>query len=423
MRVLWLCNIILPSAAEELHLKASNKEGWLSGICDVVSKNQDFELGVSFPVPQDKDGCSFDKEGINYFGFYEDTAHPEIYDASLETRLKRILDEFKPDMVHIFGTEYPHTLAMCRCMKDRPDKVLVGIQGIVAACAEHYCDGLPARVINRVTFRDFLRQDSIKKQRRKFEKRAANEAAALSLAGNVTGRTPFDLEFTAKSNHNAGYHFMNETLRPEFYEGAWNIDTCEAHTVFLSQGNYPLKGLHTMLEAGGILKERYPDMKIIVAGDNITAHSTLKEKIKLSSYGKYLLELIKKYKLTETVSFIGNVDANTMKAQLLKCSVFVCPSSVENSPNSLGEAMLLGVPSIASEVGGIPRLFKKDVDGLMFESGNYVALADSIDRLWSDGKLALSFSETASMHAHMTHNPELNYKRLLDIYREITECK
>ena len=44
MRVLWLCNIILPSAAEELHLKASNKEGWLSGICDVVKENKDFEL-------------------------------------------------------------------------------------------------------------------------------------------------------------------------------------------------------------------------------------------------------------------------------------------------------------------------------------------------------------------------------------------
>ena len=423
MRVLWLCNIILPSAAEKLNLKASNKEGWLSDICDVVKENRDFELGIGFPVPMDRDGCSFTADGITYFGFYEDTVHPEIYDASLETRLGGILKEFQPDMVHIFGTEFPHTLAMCKCMRHAPEKVLIGMQGIVEACREHYVDGVPERVVNRVTFRDFVKHDSIKQQREKFAKRAVHEAEALKLVGHVTGRTPFDLEFTTGINHNARYHFMNETLRPEFYEGAWKIDECETHRIFLSQGNYPLKGLHYMLQAAGILKDKYPDMKIYVAGDKITARKTVKDKIKISSYGKYLLELIRENGLKDMVIFTGSLTAEEIKEQLLKASVFVCPSSIENSPNSLGEAMLLGVPCVAAEVGGIPGLFKKDVDGLMFARGDYKELAYCIDTMWSDTAMAISSGETASMHAHTTHNPELNYKRLLEIYGEITECK
>lgn len=423
MRVLWLCNIILPSAAEELHLKASNKEGWLSGICDVVRENRDFEPGIAFPVPQSLDGCSFDKEGIHYFGFYEDTAHPETYDSSLETRLRGILKEFEPDMVHIFGTEFPHTLAMCRCMQDRPERVLVGIQGVLEIYKDHYFDGLPSRVINRVTFRDFIRKDSLRQQQKKYADRAVNEVEALKIAGNVTGRTPFDLEFTAGVNHNARYHFMNETLRPEFYEGGWDIDMCEPHRIFLSQGNYPIKGLHVMLKAADILRDKYPDIKIIVAGDKITAYETLKDRLKISSYGKYILELIREYGLQDMVSFTGSLTGEGIKEQLLKCGVFVCPSSIENSPNSLGEAMILGVPCVAAEVGGIPGIFKKEADGLCFENGDYKGLAECVDRIWSDEALALSFSEKASMHAHITHNPDLNYKRLLEIYSEIAECR
>lgn len=423
MRVLWLCNILLPSAAETLHLKASNKEGWLSGICDVVKSNHEFELGIAFPVPADLDGRSFDKDGITYFGFYEDTVNPEVYDAAIEGRLQKILDEFKPDMVHIFGTEYPHTLAMCKCMRHRASKVMVGIQGVVAECAAHYLDGVPKRVVDRVTFRDFVRHDSLKKQKKKFELRAVNEVEALKIAGNVTGRTPFDLNYTTNINPETKYHFMNETLRSEFYEGAWNIDECETHSIFLSQGNYPLKGLHTMLKAAGLLKSKYADLKIYVAGDKITGHKTLKEKIKISSYGKYLLELIKKYGLEDIVEFTGNITASEMKERMLKANVFVCPSSIENSPNSLGEAMLLGVPCIASNVGGISGIFKADVDGLIFAGGDVKGLAEAVDKMFSNDALMIECSEKASMHAHITHNPDVNYKRLIEIYREITGCE
>jgi len=421
MRILWLCNIILPDIAIDLGLKPSNKEGWLSGICDAVKKSHDFELGICFPVSKELNGFKKTVSGIAYYGFYEDTGHPETYDSTIEKSLQRIVDEFKPDVVHCFGTEYPHTLAMCRCLKDTPDKILIGIQGILDIYKDHYFDGLPQYVIDRVTFRDFLRKDSLKLQQHKYAKRAVNEIEAVRLAGNVTGRTPFDYEFCIRENPNVKYHFMNETLRSEFYTGEWKIEKCERYSIFLSQGNYPIKGLHTMLEALDFIKGKYPGVKVYVAGDVITRFNTVKDKIKISSYGKYILELIKKYELEENVIFTGSLDAKGIKNRLLMSNVFVCPSSIENSPNSLGEAMILGVPCITSEVGGIPGIFNGGVDGLSFENTNASELAICIDKIFSSDEVALQYSVNARKHANRTHNPETNYNRLLEIYREI--CK
>lgn len=423
MRILWLCNIVLPDIAKKLGMKASNKEGWLSGVAHAVKESHDFELGVCFPVPKEHAGLRLEEEGIRYYGFYEDTSHPEKYDSSLETELSDILSDYRPDMVHVFGTEYPHNLAMARCMKDKSDRLLVGVQGVMDIYTERFFVGVPKRVINRVTFRDFLRNDSLKTQQDKYRKRSEFEDETARITGNITGRTPFDLDFALRKNPNAKYHFLNETLRPEFYEGKWDEALCEKHSVFLSQGNYPIKGLHFMLEAMPKIIDKFPDAKLYVAGDNVTGHSSFKEKIKLSSYGKYLLELIKKNRLEEHVIFTGNLDAEGMKERLLLSNVFVCPSTCENSPNSLGEAMLLGVPCISANVGGVSGIFKADVDGIMYECEDVDSLANAVTDMWANEEKAQEYSVNASMHAHVTHNSEINYKRLLEIYREITGCE
>lgn len=422
MRILWLCNIVLPDIAKKLGIQASNKEGWLSGVSASVKKSHDFELGVCFPVPQEFDGFYETIDGIEYYGFYEDTSHPEVYDSSLEEKAKKIVEAFRPDMVHIFGTEYPHTLAMARAMEDTPERLLIGVQGVMDIYAEHYFDGLPDYVIERVTLRDFLKKDSLKEQKEKFEKRAAYEDISAVITGNITGRTPFDLDFALRKNHEAKYHFLNETLRPEFYEGQWKEEDIEPHSIFLSQGNYPIKGLHYMLKVMPHVIKKYPDAKLYVAGDNVTRHCGVKDVLKLSSYGKYLLELIKKYKLEKNIEFTGSLDAEGIKARLLKSHVFICPSSIENSPNSLGEAMILGVPCIAANVGGVSGIFRDGADGIMFERGDIKGLYQAIDRMFSNPETVRNYTSNASMHAHITHNPEVNYKRLLEIYREITEC-
>ena len=421
MKVLWLCNIILPKVAAKMGLNASNKEGWLSGASAAAEKGGEFELGICFPVGPENDGF-FLEDGVKYHGFYEDTNRPDVYDPSLCDRLSSIVEKFDPDIVHIFGTEYPHARAMAEVMKDRPERILIGMQGVVAACRDHYLDGLPERVINRVTFRDFVKKDSLKIQKSKFDLRTENEIAALKIAGNVTGRTPFDKQYALGVNPDAKYHFMNETLRQEFYDNALPEEgrkSAEPHSVFLSQGNYPLKGAHMMIKAFAELKKKYPDAKLYIAGDNVTKHANFKERLKLASYDKYLVELINEYSLEDSVVFTGSLPVSEYIDRLSKCSVFVCPSSVENSPNSLGEAMMLGVPCVASNVGGIPGIFEGGRDGILYDYADTDALVTAVSEMFDDEAKAAEFAKNASAHALATHNASANYSRLVEIYKEI----
>lgn len=357
---------------------------------------------------------------MKYYGFYEDIRHEEKYDAALERRMQEILTEYRPDIVHCFGTEFGHTLAAVRAY-NRPERVLVGLQGMCAACAEAYMADVPNYVQKRSTFRDIVRGDNLRQQQQKFAIRGRREKEILRLAGNVTGRTAFDKREAQAVNPNAVYFFMNETLRTSFYTGAWSAKDCEKHSIFVSQGNYPLKGLHYVLLAMPALLREHPDCRLYVAGDIITAHATWKEKLKLSSYGKYLLELLQKGNLGQSVVFLGKSDAQAMKERYLKSNVFVLSSSLENSPNSLGEAMLLGVPCVAAAVGGVPDMLSDGAEGLTYSAGDVAGLTACISRIFNNQQLAEQLSEAAAKRARITHDGNTNYNRLVEIYRTMTE--
>lgn len=424
MRVLWICNIMLPAIGQELNLPYSNREGWLSGIFEkVCGEKPPFTLGICFPLEAEQ---KLTVRGVSCYSFKENLNTSEIYDAGLEDSFTRIFDDFKPDMIHIFGTEFPHALAAVRVFHN-PQKTLIGIQGLCGEIAKAYMAGLPEKVQNQVTFRDLLRKDSIRQQQEKFVQRGKHEAEAILGCGNITGRTRFDREGTAKINPHALYYSMNETMRKEFYEGEWKLADCQEHSIFLGQGDYPLKGMHFVLEALALLLPKYSDARLYIAGNSVIGHSTFKEKLKLPAYGKYLLSLIKKYNLEDKVIMTGKLSAEEMKQQFLKCSVFVCASVLENSPNTVGEAQLLGVPVAASAAGGIPDMITDGKDGLLFPVGNAVKLAEKIEALWNRDRdemghcLAERISAEARKRARMTHDGENNYLRLLEIYKAIGE--
>ena len=472
MKVLWLCNIMLPMIAERLHMEASNKEGWLSGLADAVLEHHrengialsvEFPVGRSFRTEAERSAANYNKasskgrggkendkkaelqpEGIFKavfpvkdtelvcYGFPEDVGHAEIYDKSLEESLKRILDDAAPDIVHCFGTEYPHTLAMCRIFP-RKDRLLAGLQGLCTLCAKAYYANLPQKVVHFITLRDYLKRDSLVRQKEKFEKRGEMEREVIALAGNITGRTGWDRTFVEQLNSKGRYFHMNEILRPEFYESAWEAQRCIPHSIFLSQGDYPLKGLHYVLEALPRILAEYPDARVYVAGNSLVRCASLKEKLKLSAYGKYLIRLLGQNSLEDRVIFLGRLSAGQMRDRYLASHLYVCPSSLENSPNSLGEAMLLGMPCVSADVGGISSLFTQGRDGILYEgfrmeeSGdndgerNRISgrLSEAVLQMWGSPEKMREYGENAAKHAKATHDRDKNYRRLTEVYRTI----
>lgn len=413
---------MLPEYAIHHGLDYSVREGWLTGCLNRIKNGGDSDeeitLGVCFPVKEGGTGGGEDLNGVTYYSFREDLDHPEVYDGTVENRFHVILDDFKPDLVHIFGTEFPHTLAMIRAFGN-PGRVLLGIQGFCGAIAEEYMADIPEEVQNTVTFRDRLKDDSLKQQQEKFKIRAEHERESVMLAGNITGRTAFDKARTGQINPEARYFAMNETMRPCFYEGKWEEKEAEPHSIFLSQGDYPLKGFHFMLEAMPRILEKYPDAKLYVAGNNIMGRSRYPYFLRASAYSKYIKSLISKNRLKKKVTMVGALTDEGMKQQFLESSVFVCPSIIENSPNSVAEAMLLGMPVVAARTGGIPDMITDNKDGILFEKGNVEELAKSVLQIWDEPVIAAVYGENAAKSARVTHDADANYRRLIEIYKTI----
>ena len=451
MKVLWLCNIMIPMIAEQLNLDSTNKEGWISGLLDVVLKKQKgngVELSIAFPAPKilfpaNHEICKKvirqEDAVLNCYGFFEDMSHAEVYDPALEDMMRKIVQDVQPDIVHCFGTEYPHTLAMCRIFPDKK-RLLIGLQGICALYAEAYHADIPDKAFGKVTLRDHVKRDSMTEQQQKFVQRGVMEKESIEIAGNITGRTEWDRLCTRKWNQDARYFNMNEILRPEFYTAQWDPDQCIPHSVFVSQGDYPIKGLHYMLLAMPLILARFPDATLYVAGNSITSYANLKQKLKLSGYGKYLRRLIRENNLENKVKFLGRLNADQMLAAYLRSSLFVCCSALENSPNSLGEAMLLGMPCVSADVGGIPSLFVDGEDGILYEgfrigrnakSGGRAKdddrqlkavakrLAGAVTEMWKNPEKQSEYCRGARKHARRTHNREINYMKLMEIYAKI----
>ncbi len=419
MKVLWICNLMPAMFASATGMRPSNKEGWVSGALETVlkhAKEDGIQLAIAFPM-QREEPMHGKVKGVEYFGFVENTAHPEEYDPALASAIGLICEEFHPDVIHVFGTEFPHTLAMMR-VQEWKKRAVVHLQGVMRRCAEEYFGGLPEEVTSEATLRDVIRKDSLLRQKEKYEMRADNEEQALKLADNACGRTDFDKDFFARIHPDAPYYSLNENLRPCFYEGVWDQENCDLHTIVLSQGNIPLKGAHVMIEALSILKQKYPDIKLCIAGDNIIKGDGPVAYLKRCRYGSYLNSLINKNGLDECVRFMGQLKDTEMKELYLSSGIFVMPSFIENSPNSLGEAMILGMPCVASKVGGIPSM--ASVDEISFVSpGKPDELAQAIEEIFEDRETALKKAAAARKRAALSFDREANYKMLKWMYESI----
>lgn len=427
MKVLWICNIMLPVIARALQRECSNKEGWLTGLMDALLAG-DFpvELGVAFPIAPGQDLLWGTADRVKYYGFREDTGKPERYDPELEKDMREIMGDFQPDILHCFGTEYPHTLAAIR-VYNRPQNSLIGIQGLCAVYAEAYMANIPDKQRNIVTFRDWVKRDSMQRQQEKFRRRGQWEQEAVKLTGHVAGRTDWDRYWTARWNPQVRYHILQETLRPCFYGGEWQYENCRRHSIFMSQGDYPIKGLHYMLDALTAIRRQYPDVHLYVAG-NCLLRKGLSAPLRISGYGKLLEAQIREYELAGHVTFLGSQNAEQMKEQYLHCNAYVCVSSIENSPNSLGEAMLLGVPVVAALVGGVGSMIGPE-EGWLFpgfsadEDGEMQRISRDLQRqvteIFACEERVTERTRKAREHARRTHDREKNLGQLLDLYREL----
>ena len=383
----------------------TDRAGWINSTVHYLENEKNIEL--TYLVPKQANESLQTIRLINTMTFCQ-FAYATVED------IKPFFLNNHFDVIHVFGAEYTYIKDIYSFLP--LERTLFYIQGLIEPYYERYLADL-----DQFKEMDPITLAVIRYTAKLFRKRGEGESLVYPNAKHVAGRTAWDKAYVDKVNKDYTYHYLSESLRDSFYEGkTWDRTTCVPHTIFMSQGNYPIKGLHMALRIMKRVKEDYPDIVLNVGGPNLYTETSLATKLGIS-YVSFIKRLIRTYKLEENVHFLGMLDEKQVKDQLLKANLFLSPSSIENSPNSLQEAMLTGTPCISSDVGGVRSIVTDENQCLLYPFEDTDAAAKKIMGIFEDSDLQQRLSENGRNRALVTTDRSVNGKTLIEIYRSICQ--
>ena len=415
---MWITNLFFPEFYEVKKLKAPVMGGWMKALADSLTKvDPEIEIAIASPWP---DSHEIEELKVGNYTFYTlpIKKNNTKIDATSIPIWKEINRRFKPDIVHIHGSEFTHGYGWIQANGN--NNVVLSIQGLISVYARYAEAGIKFDRLKNLTIHDFIRKSYPDRLSQNTIQAGESERILLNSINNVIGRTSWDRDHLWALNPVAKYHFCNENLRSAFYKGErWRYESCQPRRIFLSQAAKPIKGLHKMIMALPLILREYPDTEVYVAGNDFIRCKTIHDRLRYSGFAKYIQRLMHVNNVINKIHFTGFLDADQMMDQYRLANVFVCPSSIENSPNSLGEAQLVGVPVVASYVGGIPDMVSQGETGLLYRFDEHEMLAEKVCTIFSDKSLAKSLSCNGYKAASERHDISKNAKRTIEIYNDI----
>ena len=411
MKVLWVTAQVLPLVCEELGLKKNGFGGWVMNMLQQLEKDDQMELAVAMVSAKTKDIMQIKKGKIECFVAPE----KDNKNMSIEDR-DSIIESFKPDIIHIEGNEFGiHNVFSL--IKDIP--VLVSLQGILSGYEQYQYGELPIADYMFSPSKHNVVSSWILYFRKHFlfDKRVSIETDTIKNAQYISGRTFWDRAHSYWINPNAEYFPCNRILRPVFYEKKWSYEECEPLSIFVGNGHSPLKGVHNVIDAVALLKREYPNIRLYVAGDNPICKKGFS--VKRFGYSNLLRKKIKENDIEQNVIFTGLLSGEKMVERMLKCNVYVLPSLIENSPNTLGEAMIVGMPCVSAYTGGASEMAIDEKECLFYRANDPKLLAWQLKRVFSNRQFAEELGGEARKHANITHDPIHNRDALIFAYNKM----
>ncbi|MFS1413860.1 hypothetical protein BCU70_21375 [Vibrio sp. 10N.286.49.C2] len=412
MKILWVVNLVLPKVAHLVNVEKIPFGGWVTNMLDLLVSRQELDISVvmradvKVRLKKEIDGITYLVLPLNKYNKFDVEQKDAIW----------ALEETNPDLLHIEGSESAHA---ARFLNIWTGKNVVSMQGILNGYEQYEVPKLPIYSRNTMSIlNNALDVFSLKANKLiSFNKRLKVERETLSLAKNILGRTHWDKAHSYALNSIAPYFECSRILRSSFYSNNWEINCKKKYRVFIGNSAQARKGAHVVIDAIKFLVDEYPNIELVVAGLNPF------EKKDLVGYRRYLKRKIKDNNLINRVRFTGIIQEDEMINILKSSHVFVMSSIIENSPNTLGEAMILGVPCITSYNGGVSDMAVDGVSALFYRATEPEVLAMRIKEIFDNDDLALSLSKAARKQAMLTHNPTKNADKLIYSYSEIIQGK
>jgi glycosyltransferase involved in cell wall biosynthesis len=317
---------------------------------------------------------------------------------------QRIITEQRPDLIHVHGSESFLGLAL----QGVRIPSVISLQGVIHACLRHatVC-ATPADWIRVTATRQTLHGYGAINDVRKHSGRARVELEIMALCDAYMGRTDWDRAVLRSVRPDARYYPCGEVLDDIYYGQPWSDPGPDA-PIFCTSGSSRFKGLQTLLDALVMYRRMTgKSVRLRVAGA-----------VEGGPFWPAIRRRLADPGLRQTTDLLGMLPPSALLQELRQASLYVHPSHIDNSPNALCEAMLVGLPCAASFVGGIPSLVEQGKTGLLFHDREPVMLARAIEQLLDDRSMAVRLGAAARRVALDRHDPERVAHAVAQVYRE-----
>jgi glycosyltransferase involved in cell wall biosynthesis len=417
MKILWFTNT--PSLYDK-GKHAYHGGGWIESLEELVVKEKDIELAISFfhPIANLK----IKKNNTLYYPILRKRGRSNIFKTlynnfkiNIESerefipKFEQVLDDFKPDIIHMFGTEGMFS----SIQKYTNIPIVIHLQGLINPYFNAYFPPNISKwdfLLNSNYFLSNLIASSPYFGLKKMKKLAGREEDNMKNVRFLMGRTNWDKSFCKLYAPNAKYFHIDEVLRDVFYENKINSKNYDNNINIVSTISPTIyKGIDVVLKTAKLFKEKLGyslNWKLVGLNKN--------DKL-LKSFEKILNINHRDFGI-ECLGSLNHIDLlNVLKVS----NLFVHPSYIDNSPNSVCEAQMIGLPVIACNVGGVSTLIEHRKTGVLVPSNAIIELASAIKEYYDLPEIYDKLAEEGRKTAQKRHDKSKILSELKKVYSTI----
>lgn len=416
MKIMWITAMgISDSIMQGINSNINSSGGWIEATLLLLIKNNNVRETVIVSIrPSHDNGCR-KGEKITLYKTQGKVCGLTLQ-KSLYWSLKAIIQHEKPDIIDIQGIEFDFSTLVSR-MDEVSCPILYTIQGMSSEMISAYGNTPDTqKLLYKRSLRDNVTMHGSLEHALLLWLRGNREKELLGKINYVTGRTEWDKKIVQSNNSQIEYYSVNRILRPEFYsDEKWVIEHIQKHTLFVPQISSILKGGHILIKIIVKLVCKYPDLEVWIPGDNIAEKKPQNQ----SGYEKSIMKQIKRYGLEKNIIFVGEINASQIISYLKRANAFLQVSLIENSSNALAEAQILGVPCVASNVGGTSSYITDGDTGILYNIKNTEEAAKAVESIFEDRDVANKLSAKGRAQAQIRHDRTRNSNELIEVYKKI----
>lgn len=323
-----------------------------------------------------------------------------IYSSQARRKIKRVLEEFRPDYVHLNNINFQLTPSIIYEIKKQGIPIIQTLHDFQLVCPNHMmyrehedeiCERCKGRKYYQCARNKCIHGSAVKSTLGAIEGSLYHRLGVYKHIDAFIAPSQFLADKMAEFGEDSSrIHVLHNFIKPDYKDRIF-----EKKDYILYFGRLSVqKGIRTMLEAAKDL----PDVKFVLAGSG-----ELEDEIKSSGLSN--------------ISYVGFTTGEDLIKLIGEAKLSILPTQwYENCPMAVLESFMLGTPVIGARIGGVPELIEDGRDGLLFTPADKADLIEKIRSIYFDDKKLeeMSINARKKLDKFSIDKYQANFETILD---------